>query len=348
MESVEHWRAVQYSNKSFKNQNPGPVSMNINVAILGSPKLAAQFGKKGTESDIALYDSRQGDDTASFVHPARYPEKLSSLFFTLELAEAVILEVEEINATLGEMILAIDAAGIKKGYIYLRNYILPDQLEPLVKGTVLENFEFVEESPGELKQRLFSEIQAPESAEGEGTVVPIDHFFPVKGIGTVILGIVRRGAAKRHQKLKLHPTEKVALVRSIQTHDKDVTLAPLGERVGFALKGIEVDDLGRGMVLAEENAGVASGENLVLELELVSFWRKPVEPELLLHVAGLMQMNPCRVKAVGILGEVDGKRLMRLAVEFDRPFCYHPDIPVFVSYLEGGNLRIMGKAKVGE
>lgn len=32
---------------------------NLNVAILGSPGYAKEFGKKGTESDVTLYNMKK-------------------------------------------------------------------------------------------------------------------------------------------------------------------------------------------------------------------------------------------------------------------------------------------------
>ena len=320
--------------------------MNINFCIIGTPAFASEFGKKGTESDITLYNFRQGEETATFVHPTRYPERLGSLFFTLELSDAIILEISEINATLGEVVLAIHASGIRKGYIYLKNYLQQEQIAPLLKGTNLEDFEFTELPPAELKERLFGEIGKNDTAE-EAPVVPVDHFFNVKGIGPVILGIVRRGVVKKHDKLRLFPTEKIALVRSIQTHDKDVISADTGERVGLAMKGVVTDDLDRGLVLAPEGSGVAGSDILKLEVALVPFWKMPVEKDMVLHICGFMQMRPGRVVETGdMTGSYDGTRQISLEMKMDKPFAFHPDFPVFVSYLEGGGLRVIGSARI--
>ncbi|MCI4361477.1 MAG: hypothetical protein L3J91_07200, partial [Thermoplasmata archaeon] len=80
---------------------------------------------------------------------------------------------------------------------------------------------------------LRTEIDGWSAADRPGTVqVPIDHAFPVKGVGAVALGVVRRGSLTAHEKLRLFPTPKLVEIRSIQVHDVDVRAARTGERVG--------------------------------------------------------------------------------------------------------------------
>lgn len=343
-------------------------SMNINVCIIGSPSFASEFGKKGTESDITLYNYRKDEDTITFVHPSRYPDRLSSLLYSLELADMVIMEISTIDAALGEVILAIHSYNVNKGYIYLKNYLQKDQLLPLLNGTKLQFFQFTDMPPPELKELIIKESHLDETEPGtsqystnrafqsknDEPIISIDHFFNVRGIGPVVLGIVRNGIVNKHHKLELHPTGKQVLVRSIQTHDKDVVTAGIKDRVGLALKGIDSDDLGRGMVLATPKSGIVVAEEFQLELELVPYWKKPVEAGLLVHLVCFMQSRPARITEIST---VDNKNLMnenqdilsrklKITVKTDVPFVYHPDARIFVSYLEGGNLRIMGTAHV--
>ena len=47
---------------------------------------------------------------------------------------------------------------------------------------------------------------------------------------------------------------KTAQVRSIQKHDEEFDVAGEGDRVGLALKNVEVEDLDRGAVLTNDPA----------------------------------------------------------------------------------------------
>lgn len=320
--------------------------MNINIAIIGDPEFAGQFGKKGTESDMTLYNFRKGDDTLTFLHPSRYPERLSSLLFILEQCDLAIIQVSEINATLGEIIVAIDAAAISRGYIYLTNYLQAEQITPLLAGMSMESFTFTDTPPMELKENILR-LANPDSSAGP-TLVPIDHHFNVKGIGPVILGIVREGTVARHQKLQLHPTGTTVSVRSIQTHDKDVNEAGIGERVGLALKGIETADIDRGMVLTDQSSEVCSVEKLQLDLTPSSFWKTSIIDDMVIHISTLMQMRPGRISNVQRAGgSSDPKHpTISMNVTFEKPLTLQPSTPIFVSYLEGGSLRVVGRARV--
>src|SRR5512139_2817117 len=110
---------------------------NLTVAVLAPMDYAKDLGKKGTTSDISFYNLKKGDATVTFVEPTRYPEKLSSLFYTVSLSDRVVLVVSEINAAFGECVLMLQCADKSSGYLILKNYLSQDQIAPLIKGTVL-------------------------------------------------------------------------------------------------------------------------------------------------------------------------------------------------------------------
>ena len=116
---------------------------NLTVAILAPPDYSKDLGKKGTVSDITFYNLKKGEATVTFIEPTRYPEKLSSLFYTVSISDRVVLVVDEINATFGECVLMLQCAGKSSGYLILKNYITPDQIAPLIKGTILEHYEVI-------------------------------------------------------------------------------------------------------------------------------------------------------------------------------------------------------------
>ncbi|TFG55015.1 MAG: hypothetical protein E4H30_08065, partial [Methanomassiliicoccus sp.] len=192
---------------------------NLNVAAVGTLGYAKDLGKKGTVSDITIYDLKKGHDTVSILEPSKYPERINSLYFCVNLSEIALVVVDEINAALGETLLMLDCANVKRGIFILRNYLTPDRIAPLLKDTVLTNYTYMADDPIILREFLLEEAaKVQNSGEGKG-VVPIDHHFNVKGVGTVILGYVAKGVINRHDNLKVLPTERTALVRSIQKHD---------------------------------------------------------------------------------------------------------------------------------
>ena len=120
---------------------------NLNIAVLGAKDYASKIGKKGTVTDMTFYDHKAGTDSFTLIEPSKYPEKLSSLFYSVAMSEFAILVVDKIDSFLGETIVMTDALGIDRGWIILQNYIQPEQLKPLLAGTSLEGYEYKEDDP---------------------------------------------------------------------------------------------------------------------------------------------------------------------------------------------------------
>jgi selenocysteine-specific translation elongation factor len=316
---------------------------NITVAVLAPNGYADDLGKKGTSSDITFYNLKKGGSTVTFIEPTRYPEKLSSLFYAITLAERVVLVVEEINATFGETILMLQCAGKASGYIIFKNYLSPDQIAPLIKGTVLEHYEVIENDPLGLREKLLdlaTKMTAHQKVkEGAGNgAVPIDHHFNVKGVGIVILGCVAHGVIKKHDSLKVLPTAKTAQIRSIQKHEDDAEIAVAGDRVGLAIKGVETEDLDRGYVLTNDPA-IKSSSIITGKAQLVKYWPAPLKEDMVLYVGHWMQFLPSRVTKVSADGDW---RMPELTLTLEKDLVFPPGAKVVLNYLEGGKLRVVG------
>jgi selenocysteine-specific translation elongation factor len=312
---------------------------NLNVAILGAPEYAKGIGKKSTTSDITFYDLKQGDVTISMIEPSKYPEKLASLFFAASLADEVIVVVDQIGPVFGETLIMLDCLGIKKGYIVLRNFIVPEQLAPLIKGTVLEGYAIVEDEPLRLRERLLADAARESSVPNEGYgSVAIDHFFDVKGVGTVILGCVAEGTIRKHDTVKVLPQETNAEIRSIQKHDDDYDDAIKGDRVGLALKGASVEELDRGTVLSTNQKLVRKNE-IVGTAKIVKYWQSPLKEGMVLHVGHWMQFEPARVESVSYGAD---KLRPEIKLSLQKNLVFMPGASAVLTYLEGGKLRVVG------
>ena len=202
---------------------------NLNIAVLGAKDFAGKVGKKGTVTDMTFYDHKSGTDSFTLIEPSKYPEKLSSLFYSVAMSEFAILVVDKIDSFLGETIVMTDSLGIKQGWIVLRNYIQPEQLKPLLAGTCLENYEYRDEDPIKLREELIALAKAEGRQPGDGTCgsCPVDSHFNVKGVGTVVLGSVIDGWFRKHDKMRVLPSGKEVILKSIQKHDIDADDAVL-------------------------------------------------------------------------------------------------------------------------
>jgi selenocysteine-specific translation elongation factor len=320
---------------------------NLTVAVIAPPEYSKDLGKKGTTSDITFYNLKKGDATVTFIEPTRYPEKLSSLFYTVSVSDRIVLVVDEINASFGESVLMLQCAGKTQGYLILKNYISLDQIAPLIKGTVIEHYEVIEEDIVGLRERLL-EISVKQTSHqkthdaGAVGAVPVDAHFNVKGVGVVVLGFVAQGMIKKHDSLKVLPTEKTAQIRSIQKHDEDADTAVAGDRVGLALKNIESEDLDRGFVLTN-NPAITFSTTITGKAQLVKYWPAPLKEGMVLYAGHWMQFLPTRLeKAI-----VDGDwRMPVLTLSLEKALVYPPGARIVLHYLEGGKLRVVGSLTI--
>ncbi len=307
------------------------------IGIFGDKNLGKELAKKGTESDITLYNIKKEDNIISFVEPTRYPEKIQPLSYTLNMIDYAILKISAIDKTLAETIVAIDAFGIENGCIIFDNYITSEQIKPYVSGTILEKYEVIENDMIKIREVVFG--FEPEKKEG-AVKIPIDHHFNVKGVGTVILGTVKRGVVKKHDELMVYPANKKVQVRSVQIHDKDYDEGATGARVGLALKNIDSDELDRGFVLAPEGT-LKTGDELKLKLRLSKYWKEPLAVDQVHHIGLGMQFFPAKIINVE-KGELKGGETGEVVFKTDRKVVFEKDDKAIILRPDGGGLRVAG------
>lgn len=313
---------------------------NLNIAVLGAKDYASKIGKKGTVTDMTFYDHKSGTDSFTLIEPSKYPEKLSSLFYSVAMSEFAILVVDKIDSFLGETIVMTDVLGIDRGWIILQNYIQPEQLKPLLAGTCLEGYEYKEDDPIKLREELIAMAKAEAKAPGEGTCgsCPVDSHFNVRGVGTVVLGSVIDGYFRKHDKMTVFPIKREVILKSIQKHDLDADDGVKGDHVGLALRGIESDELDRGYVVTTDPS-VKMSRKVEGNVSLIKYWPSPLKEGMVLHIGHWMQMVPCRIVSVD-----NGDDFRSAKVEFDleSDMIHKPGDRATIMYLEGGKLRVVG------
>jgi selenocysteine-specific translation elongation factor len=271
------------------------MASSVTVALVGTNELAKDLGKKGTASDLTLYNAVHDEHAATIVEPTQFPEKLAPLFQALAMADRCLLAVLEFTKPVAEAIAAVELVDLPTT-IVVGPSIGDAELGRLLKGTRLEAAERVPLDLPKLRQ----EIEGWSAPAVDGPVeVPFDHAFPVKGVGAVALGVVRRGTLHAHERLRLYPTPKEVEVRSIQVHDVDRKDAACGERVGVSLKGVDADELSRGQVLAPAGTQV---DGLSVEggpLERCRYYRGDAGAGARLHLALGLQVVPAVLDSAG-------------------------------------------------
>jgi selenocysteine-specific translation elongation factor len=312
---------------------------NLNVAILGALDFAKDLGKKGTTSDLTFYNLKKGENTVTIIEPTRYPERLAPLFYAISLASKAILIVDKIDPVFGECVVMLQCSSLKNGIVILRNYIVREQIAPLIKGTVIEGYEFMGDDHSAIREKLLAEAAAMNSTcDAQTGTMPIDHFFNVRGVGTVVLGSVVEGAIKKHDELMVLPGDKTAQVRSIQKHDEDFDCAGAGDRTGIALKGVDVEEIDRGTILTNDKS-IKSISSLTARAEVVKYWPSPLKEGMVLHLGLWMQFVPARVETVKAEGDWHKPEL---TLNLDKMLVYKPGALAVMTYPEGGKLRVVG------
>ena len=125
---------------------------SVNFVILGDQEIANDFGKKGTSTDLTLFDRKESEKIYTFVTPNGFPEKIQPLFQAIGLAEYVIFHVNTLDKYTGEQILALDALGKKEGILSHSYDVDEGRLDLMIKGTVLEGYKKVEQD--KIKEEL--------------------------------------------------------------------------------------------------------------------------------------------------------------------------------------------------
>ena len=221
---------------------------SINVFSYGLGEIIKEISKKGTESDITLYNRKDGNRIMTFIEPSRYPDKISSLTDSIYPSDVAIVDGRKLDRFLGEVLVALDLFRKDSGIIFVDEYADTSSLRKIIKGTAVENYDFFSGSAMDLVERIAG---LPERSVTDSPVAIVDHAFTVKSVGTVALGFVLSGTVKKHQDLRATYARKEVQVRSIQMQDADQEIAAKGSRVGLALKNISSDDIQRGEIFTD-------------------------------------------------------------------------------------------------
>jgi len=79
--------------------------------------------------------------------------------------------------------------------------------------------------------------------------VPIQDVYTITGVGTVPVGRVETGVVKDGDKVIFNPSGKLGEVKSIETHHVRMTKAEPGDNIGFNIRGVAKNEIGRGEVM---------------------------------------------------------------------------------------------------
>ena len=302
---------------------------SVNFVVLGKQDVVSDFGKKGTETDLTLYDRKESDIIKTWVVPNGFPDKIQPLFQAINLAEYAVLYVDKLDKFTGEQIIALDLLKKENGILSHTFDVDESKLAMMIKGTVVENYTKVDQD--KIKEEM--DKLEPLTNDDPSEMV-IDHCFDVKGVGTVILGKVTNGTVKQYDNLKLYPGDVDVLIKSIQMHDDPVSKSICPARVGLAVKGVKPDEVSRGDVISEKDA-----VDVKTEIEL-DFQKSPFYKNDIAENQGCLVNIGLQIKAAKF------SSIFPLKLTFEKPVVCKTGQIAIILKPESSTIRILGSGAI--
>jgi selenocysteine-specific translation elongation factor len=313
---------------------------SLNFVILGDASIASNLGKKGTSTDITIYDRKTNDQIFSYCFPNTYPDKLQPLLQSIAVSDYAILNISHLDSFLGEQILALDIFNIKKGFILHGYEIDIEKVKNIIKKTSLSAFQILDDVE-QLTTRL-SEIKPSEDKENEQTTaaaannsvyIPIDHVFDVKGVGTVVLGCIKQGEIKTYDELEINPLNKPIVIKSIQMHDDPVNHSKKSSRVGLAIKGVSAKDVSRGDIITSPGLSKIISDSFQIEFKKNPYFKEGIVETQNYMISVGLQIRTVRLKEIG------GSKI---SIALEKPIAYIKNDLCIVFSPDSKTMRIMG------
>jgi elongation factor Tu len=147
----------------------------------------------------------------------------------------------------------------------LSSYNFPGDEIPIVAGSALQALEKMTAAPKtqrgedewidriyELMDAVDSYIPTPEREFDKPFLMAVEDVFSIKGRGTVVTGKIERGKVKVGDTVELVGLKgtRSATVTGVEMFKQILDEGIAGDNVGLLLRGIQKDDVERGMVIA--------------------------------------------------------------------------------------------------
>jgi len=320
---------------------------SFNFVLLGDTTIANELGKKGTSSDITIYDRKTNDKIISYCFPNTYPEKLQPLLQSIAMSNYAIINISKLDSFLGEQLIAVDIFGIKNGFIIYGYEIDVEKVKNIMKNTglssfqILDSLEQLKNSIAEMESKTETEketetdleVKGDESLQPPKACIVVDHVFDVKGVGTVVLGTVKQGEIKTYDELVLSPSNKTVVIKSIQMHDDPVNTSKKNSRVGLAIKGATAKDISRGDVITSPGFAKIAAADFQLR-----FIKNPYFKEEISETQNYMMSVGLQIRTVKIKVMPDSI----LSISFEKPLAFVKKDLCILFKPDSKGMRIMG------
>ena len=329
---------------------PAQIMPVLNVAFVGSEELARTLAKSNDVRDIESYvykEDREGETCVlSLLRPLRHPERLRPLLSVLNVAEVGVVEINNVDAALGEILVSFGAAGVERGMAIINpsegNWVDSEQVNMILSQAGLETWKLYESVPEshDIREELYQHMDVIGSKiNSTKMVLPVDQHFNVKGVGLVAIGYVQSGTVSKHDEVLILPANETGVVRSLQVMDDDVDSAVTGDRVGVALRNLREEALHRGcMIIHPESQSLIRHDNSKIKMKNAPFQKRQLANEDVIHAAVDLQF------VVGRIKQVDGDII---SVEWESPLWIRAEgsPEILITQLDAMPMRIIGRVE---
>ncbi|MBW1966926.1 MAG: selenocysteine-specific translation elongation factor [Deltaproteobacteria bacterium] len=184
-----------------------------------------------------------------------------------DIAVLVIAADDSVMPQTKEHLEILKFAGCEGGVVVLSKADLVDreilgmaveEVRELVRGSFLEGRPVIPFSAvdGQGKEAVLNALEEEcKDACGKDPNAPfrmyIDQLQGIKGYGTVVSGTILSGKIGTEDMIEIYPTSRKTKVRYLQVHHQKVDMAYAGQRVGINLPNVKLNEIKRGMVLAD-------------------------------------------------------------------------------------------------
>ncbi|MBI2402544.1 MAG: elongation factor Tu [Gemmatimonadetes bacterium] len=141
----------------------------------------------------------------------------------------------------------------------LSQYEFPGDQVPVIRGSALKALqgdEAEKQKIWELLDALDQYIPIPQRDVDKPFLMPVEDVFSITGRGTVATGRVDRGKIKVGEEVALvgFGSQKKTVVTGVEMFRKLLDEGQAGDNVGLLLRGVEKNEVERGMVIAKPNS----------------------------------------------------------------------------------------------
>ena len=144
----------------------------------------------------------------------------------------------------------------------LTGYKFPGDDIPIVRGSALKALQSESTDPNapeyecinELMKAIDEYIPMPKRELDKPFMMPVEDVFSIKGRGTVVTGRIERGVIKSGESVEivgLADKSMTSVVTGVEMFHKILDTGMAGDNVGLLLRGIDRDEVERGMVIAK-------------------------------------------------------------------------------------------------